>query len=98
MTCYWNYSTNWPNGRTSKIFDMFWLYYWCEGACCDSMWRTISRVKRASESQMNHGAEAMTLYCPKREATCEVAIAMPSSERIEEIQQQLSDLLIAGAE
>ncbi len=54
--------------------------------------------EEVSESQMNHAAESMTLYCPKREATCEVAIAMPSSERIDEIQQQLSDLLIAGAE
>jgi hypothetical protein len=40
----------------------------------------------------------MTLYCPKRDATCQVAVAMPSSERIDAIQQQLSELLVAGAE
>jgi hypothetical protein len=43
-------------------------------------------------------AETMTLYCPKRDATCRVVVAMPSSERIDEIQQQLSELLVAGAE
>jgi hypothetical protein len=47
---------------------------------------------------MNHAAETMTLYCPKREATYDVPVAMPSSERIDEIQQQLSELLIADAE
>jgi len=50
------------------------------------------------ESNLTRGAETMTLYCPKRDATCEVAVAMPSSERIDEIQQQLSELLVAGAE
>jgi hypothetical protein len=46
----------------------------------------------------NHTAEMMTLYCPKRDSTCEVAVAMPNSDRIDEIQQQLSELLVAGAE
>ncbi len=49
------------------------------------------------DDQLNHGAEPMTLYCPKRDATYEVTVAMPSSDRIDEIQQQLSDLLIADA-
>ncbi len=40
----------------------------------------------------------MTLYCPKRDAIYEVAVAMPVSERIDEIQHQLSELLVAGAE
>jgi hypothetical protein len=44
------------------------------------------------------GSDAMTLYCPKREATYSVPVAMPSSNRIDEIQQQLSQLLIADAE
>jgi hypothetical protein len=48
--------------------------------------------------QMDHAAETMTLYCPKREAMYQVPVAMPSSERIDEIQQQLSQLLIADAE
>jgi len=47
---------------------------------------------------VNHAAEIMTLYCPKREASYDVPVAMPSSERIDEIQQQLSELLIADAE
>ena len=50
------------------------------------------------EALNDHAAETMTLYCPKRETSFEVAVAMPSGERIDEIQQQLSDLLIADAE
>ena len=46
----------------------------------------------------NHATETMTLYCPKRDSTCEVAVAMPNSQRIDEIQQQLSQLLVAGTE
>src|SRR5262245_19303376 len=50
------------------------------------------------EVRPNPEAETMALYCPKREATYNVPVAMPSSERIDEIQQQLSQLLIADAE
>jgi hypothetical protein len=50
------------------------------------------------DTESNHTAEKMTLYCPKRDSTCEVAVAMPNTERIDEIQQQLSELLVAGAE
>ena len=50
------------------------------------------------DTASNHAADMMTLYCPKRDSTCEVAVAMPNSERIDEIQQQLSELLVAGAE
>ena len=48
----------------------------------------------ASES----GTELMTVYCPKRDANYEVTVDMPSGDRIDEIQQQLSELLIADAE
>jgi len=51
-----------------------------------------------SDTQMDCAAETMTLYCPKRETAHEVFVAMPSGERIDEIQQQLSELLVAGAE
>jgi hypothetical protein len=51
-----------------------------------------------SDGSINRYAESITLYCPKRDTTCEVAVAMPSGERIDEIQQQLSELLVAGAE
>jgi hypothetical protein len=43
-------------------------------------------------------AEVMGLYCPKRDASFVVPVAMPIEERIDEIQQRLSELLIAGAE
>jgi hypothetical protein len=49
------------------------------------------------DDRLNDGAETMTLYCPKRDATYDVEVAMPGSDRIDEIQQQLSDLLIADA-
>jgi hypothetical protein len=42
--------------------------------------------------------ETMRVFCPKREASYEVPAVMPDRARIDEIQQQLSDLLIAGAE
>jgi hypothetical protein len=41
--------------------------------------------------------KTMSVYCPKRDASYEVPIRMPSGARIDEIQQQLSDLLVAGA-
>ena len=52
----------------------------------------------ADDAPSGRAAETMTLYCPRRETTCEVAVAMPNSGRIDEIQQQLSELLVAGAE
>ncbi len=42
--------------------------------------------------------ETMSVHCPKREATYQVAVAMPDQPRIDAIQQQLSELLVAGAE
>jgi hypothetical protein len=42
--------------------------------------------------------ETLTVFCPKREMTYEVPIVTPTGERIDEIQKQLSELLIAGAE
>ena len=44
------------------------------------------------------GTETMTVYCPKRDVNYDVAVDMPTGERIDEIQQQLSELLIADAE
>jgi hypothetical protein len=41
--------------------------------------------------------ESMIVYCPKRDTTYHVLVAMPDSARIDEIQQQLSELLIADA-
>jgi len=42
--------------------------------------------------------DMMSVYCTKRDTSYEVPAIMPDSARIDEIQQQLSDLLIAGAE
>lgn len=42
--------------------------------------------------------QTMTVFCPLREASYEVAVVMPSDERIDEIQQQLGELLVSGAE
>ena len=39
----------------------------------------------------------MTVYCPKRDASFEVSVQMPTGDRIDEIQNQLSELLIADA-
>jgi hypothetical protein len=44
------------------------------------------------------GSETMHVYCPKRDASYAVPVSMPTGQRIEEIQQQLSDLLVADAE
>jgi hypothetical protein len=68
--------------------------------------RRVLRVELAEENFSGNGddrttdqaAETMSLFCPKRETTYEVEVVMPSGERIDEIQQQLSDLLIADAE
>jgi hypothetical protein len=42
--------------------------------------------------------ETLTVSCPKRETTYEIMAVTPSEARIDEIQQQLSELLIAGAD
>jgi hypothetical protein len=40
----------------------------------------------------------LVVYCPKRDTTYEIPVSMPDAARIEAIQQQLSQLLLAGAE
>lgn len=64
--------------------------------------RRVLRVDLASgefaERMDDDGNETMIVNCPKREATYTVMVSMPSGERIDEIQQQLSELLIADAE
>jgi hypothetical protein len=60
--------------------------------------RRVLRLEKAGNESGAHGAEYMVVYCPKRETTHEVTVAVPSDERVEEIQQQLSELLIADAE
>ncbi len=42
--------------------------------------------------------QTMTVFCPLRDASYEVAVVMPSDERIEEIQSHLNELLVSGTE
>ena len=42
--------------------------------------------------------QTMCVFCPVREASYEVTVALPSDERIEQIQQQLGELLVSGSE
>ena len=50
------------------------------------------------DATSNSDEETMVVYCPKRDASYEVLVAMPSGKRIDGIQQQLSELLISGVE
>jgi hypothetical protein len=52
----------------------------------------------AEQVRVEPAGELMHVHCPKREASYTVPTAMPDNARIDEIQQRLSDLLIAGAE
>jgi hypothetical protein len=54
--------------------------------------RRLLRLEDASQR------EIMSVYCPKRDASYDVTVNMPTGARIDEIQQQLSELLIADAE
>jgi hypothetical protein len=56
------------------------------------------RVMRIDLSANDNEQNRMTVYCPKRDANFEVAVHMPTGERIDEIQNQLSELLVADAE
>jgi hypothetical protein len=51
-----------------------------------------------SENGTQAAADIMCVFCPKREVSYTVPATMPDRARIDEIQQRLSDLLIAGAE
>jgi hypothetical protein len=46
----------------------------------------------------NGEQEMMHVYCPTRDTSYAVPVHMPAGARIDEIQQQLSELLIADAE
>lgn len=52
----------------------------------------------AEQERIEGVGDLMCVFCPKRETSYSVPAAMPNSARIDEIQQRLSDLLIAGAE
>jgi hypothetical protein len=68
--------------------------------------RRVLRLDDAASAQSNRHVVAnaasardlMAVYCPKRDTTYEVHVSMPDAVRIDAIQQQLSELLLAGAE
>jgi hypothetical protein len=56
------------------------------------------RVMRLEEHQRDAaGRESVVVYCPRREATYTVSVAMPDQARAEQIQQELARLLFAEA-
>jgi hypothetical protein len=56
--------------------------------------RRVLRVEDVSGETLH---EIMRVYCAKRDATYDVIVNMPTGARVDQIQQQLSDLLIADA-
>jgi len=64
--------------------------------------RRVLRVEEVAEAPDTQNStpeshEMMRVYCGKRDATYDVVVNMPTGARVDEIQQQLSDLLIADA-
>ncbi len=57
-----------------------------------------SLLDNSNQEERESPTDMMCVYCPKRDTSYSVPTAMPESARIDEIQQRLSDLLIAGAE
>jgi hypothetical protein len=55
-------------------------------------------IVQTNRGESRPAAETMRVYCPKRDATYDVPIAMPGDAQIEEIQQRLSELLAGDAE
>jgi hypothetical protein len=60
---------------------------------------TTEELRKTSPTSASENPdELMTVYCPNRDTTFQVTVSMPRGERIDEIQQQLSQLLIADAQ
>lgn len=65
------------------------------------MRRRVLRMETPPESShpsSGRDVETIVVYCPRREATYELPVVTPDEARIDVIQQQLSELLIADAE
>jgi hypothetical protein len=54
--------------------------------------------EQALATMPDAAAELMNVYCPKRDAAYDVPVVMPREARIDEIQEQLSELLVSGNE
>jgi hypothetical protein len=67
--------------------------------------RRVLRVETALDelgsgvrpARSDEPGELMTLYCPKRDVNYCISMVMPEGERIDQIQRQLSDWLLADA-
>jgi hypothetical protein len=57
----------------------------------------VSDLETSPDDPVDSDSECMTVYCPKRDASYEVLVRMPDADRVDKIQQQLSQLLIADA-
>ncbi len=56
------------------------------------------RVMRLEETERDEqGREILVLYCPRREATYRTPVAVPDESRVNQIQDELARLLVAGA-
>jgi hypothetical protein len=56
--------------------------------------RRVCRLEETEEDEQHQ--ETLLLFCPRRETEYRVAVAMPSEERIKEIQEELARLLFAA--
>jgi hypothetical protein len=56
------------------------------------------RIVRLEETEQDdRGRPRLVVYCPRSETEYRVAVALPSKERIAEIQEELARLLLANA-
>ena len=52
------------------------------------------RVMRHEDTERDEqGREWMVLYCPRRDETYTIPVVLPESQRVDEIQEELTKLL-----
>ncbi|MCC7084899.1 MAG: hypothetical protein IT427_07820 [Pirellulales bacterium] len=56
--------------------------------------RRVCRLEETEQDEQHQ--ETLLLFCPRRETDFRVSVAMPSEERIQEIQEELARLLFAA--
>ena len=56
------------------------------------------RIMRLEEKVTDQSGEVLVVYCPKDEQEYQIQVEHPSAERVEEIQQQLSELLFSAVD
>jgi hypothetical protein len=55
------------------------------------------RVLRVEEQSPQAAGETIELYCPRQDRTHHVRVALPAADRAEALEQELAELLSAGA-